>query len=142
MTTVHHLAHATGSTGSAAPAYRVEIRVGSHDVVADEPTSLGGGDAGPSPFDLLVSALVACTATTLRMYAERKGWELSRIAVEVRLNVGDDRQRTIQRTITVPADLPGEQLEALVGVAERTPVTLAVREGTPISTTFRPGAGG
>jgi putative redox protein len=83
VTTIHHLAHAVGSTGSTAPAYRVDLRVGAHQFVADEPADVGGGDLGPSPFGLLVSALVACTATTLRMYAERHGWELSTIDVDV-----------------------------------------------------------
>ena len=140
MTIVHHLAHAVGSTGSAVPAYRVDLRVGAHRLVADEPTSVGGGDVGPSPFGLLLGALAACTATTLRMYATRKGWELTTIDVDVRDRVGEDGRRTIERRITVPADLPAERLESLVRIAERTPVTLAIQGGTPITTTFRLGA--
>jgi putative redox protein len=139
VTIVHHLAHAVGSTGSAVPAYRVDVRVGAHRFVADEPTSVGGGDVGPSPFGLLLGALAACTATTLRMYTTRKGWELTTIDVDVRDRVGDDGSRTIERRITVPADLPAEHLESLVRIAERTPVTLAIQGGTPITTTFRPG---
>jgi putative redox protein len=139
VTIVHHLAHAVGSTGSAVPAYRVDLRVGAHRLVADEPTSVGGGDVGPSPFGLLLGALAACTATTLRMYATRKGWELATIDVDVRDRVGDDGRRTIERRIAVPADLPAEQLDSLVRIAERTPVTLAIQGGTPIATTFRLG---
>jgi putative redox protein len=140
VTTVRHVAHAVGSTGSTVPAYQIDVRVGEHQLVADEPAGSGGGDAGPSPFGLLVSALVACTATTLRMYAERHGWELSTIDVDVRYDVDDARRGTIERTITVPADLGGERLDGLVRIAERTPVTLAIRAGTAITTTFRPGA--
>src|SRR5882724_3552079 len=106
-------------------------------LIADEPPATGGGDLGPSPFGLLLSALAACTAITLRMYAERKGWELTAIGVEVRYDVDDDGRGTIDRTITVPPDLPAEQSDALASIAERTPVTLAIRRGTPISTTFR-----
>ena len=138
MTTVRHIARAVGSTGSAASAYRVDLRAGPHELVADEPTSLGGGDAGPSPFGLLMSALVACTAITLRMYAAHKGWELSKIDVDIRYDINDDGQATIKRTITVPADLPSDQRSALARTAERTPVTLAIQAGTPISTTFQP----
>jgi putative redox protein len=137
MTTVRHVAKAVGSTGSTVPAYRVDIRVGAHEVVADEPAVAGGGDAGPSPFGLLLSALTACTATTLRMYAERKGWELTSIEVEVRYDVDDTQHGTIDRTITLPVDLPADRRERLAAIAERTPVTLAIREGTPIITTFR-----
>ena len=50
MTTVRHVAHAIGSTGSTVPAYRVNLRVGPHELVADEPTAAGGGAVGPSPF--------------------------------------------------------------------------------------------
>jgi putative redox protein len=139
MTIVRHLAHAVGSTGSAVPAYRVDVRAGAHRLVADEPTSVGGGDVGPSPFGLLLGALAACTATTLRMYSARKGWELTTIAVDVRDSLGEDGRRTMERTITVPVDLPAERLEALVAIAERTPVTLAIQGGTPITTMFRTG---
>lgn len=136
MTTVRHVARAVGSTGATAPAYRVDIKAGQHDVIADEPAAGGGGDAGPSPFGLLLSALVACTAMTLRMYAARKGWDLTTIGVDTRYDVGDDGHSAIVRTITVPADFTPEQRERLADVAERTPVTLAIRAGTAIDTTF------
>jgi putative redox protein len=137
MTTVRHIARAVGTTGSATPAYRVDIRVGAHQLVADEPAIVKGGDSGPTPFGLLVSALVACTATTLRMYAERKGWDLATIDVDVRYDTDDAGRSAIERTITVPADLDAGQRQHLADVAERTPVTLAIRSGTPITTTFR-----
>ncbi|MEA3020955.1 MAG: putative redox protein [Actinomycetota bacterium] len=135
MATVRHVARAVGSTGSAAPAYRVELEVGAHQLVADEPAGGGGGDLGPSPFGLLLSGLAACTAMTLRMYAEHKGWELASIEVDVRYDIDGDGQSAIERTITVPADLPLEQRDRLADIAERTPVTKAVRGGTPINTT-------
>ncbi len=137
MTTVRHLAHAEGSTGSGVPAYRVDIRVGAHQLVADEPPDAGGGDIGPSPVGLLASALAACTATTLRMYAERHDWDLRTIDVDVRYDIDDERRGTIARSITVPADLAGEQVDSLASIAERTPVTRAIRAGTPITTTMR-----
>jgi putative redox protein len=132
MTTVRHVARAHGSTGLAAPAYRVELRAGTHELLADEPTGSGGGDLGPTPFGLVVS-----TAMTLRMYAARKGFELSTIDVDVRYDVADGGGASIVRTITVPADLPADQRERLADIAERTPVTVALRGGTPITTTFR-----
>jgi putative redox protein len=134
-----HVAHAVGSTGSAEPAYQVDIRVGAHRIIADEPGSAGGGDTGPSPFGLLASALAACTSTTLRMYAERKGWPLATIDVDVRYDVEGGGAGAITRIITVPADLPAENVDALARIAERTPVTLAVRGGTPIATTLEHG---
>jgi putative redox protein len=136
MTTTRHIARAIGSTGLATPAYRVDIRVGRHQVTADESAAEGGGDIGPSPFGLLLSGLAACTATTLRMYATHKGWELTTIEVDVRYDLDDDGRSAIRRTITVPVDVTAEQRDGLARVAERTPVTLAIREGTPITTTF------
>lgn len=138
MSTVRHIARATGSTGEALPAYRVDLHAGIHRLVGDEPAGGGGGDAGPSPFGFLLCGLAACTATTLRMYAERKGWALATVVVDVRYDVDDnDGAASIARAITVPPDLPPEQRERLAEIAERTPVTLAVRAGTPIATTFR-----
>jgi putative redox protein len=135
VTTVRHVARAHGSTGSAAPAYRVELRAGAHELLADEPAAAGGGDIGPTPFGLVMSGLAACTAMTLRIYAARKGWDLTTIDVDVRYDVADDGRATIVRTITVPANLPADQRDRLAEIAERTPVTLAVRDGTPITTT-------
>jgi putative redox protein len=136
MTTTH-VARAAAVASASAPPWRVELRAGSHHLVADEPITGGGGDAGPSPFGLLLSGLAACTAMTLRMYAERKGWDLVAIDVDVRYNVDDNGQASIERIITLPAGMPASERDRLGEVAERTPVTLAVRAGTPISTTVR-----
>ena len=113
------------------------MRTGRHQFIADEPPDSNGGDTGPSPFGLLLSALVSCTATTLRMYAERKGWSLPTVDVDARYDVDDDGRGTIERTVTLPAEVPAEQRERLAEIAEKTPVTRAVRAGTPITTTFR-----
>jgi putative redox protein len=139
VTTTRHVARAAGTTSAAAPQWRVEVRVGAHHLVADEPPDVGGSDAGPSPFGLLLSGLAACTAMTLRMFADRKKWDLATIEVDVRYNVTDDGKTSIDRTIILPSDLPAQRRDRLADVAERTPVTLAVRAGTPIATTVRAG---
>jgi putative redox protein len=94
------------------------------------------GDIGPSPFGLLLSGLAACTVMTLRMYATRKGWQLTTFEVDVRYGVNDERRRAIERTVILPADLNPEHRSRLADIAERTPVTLAIREGTTITTSF------
>ena len=137
MTTTRHVAHAVAVTGASAPQWRVELRAGAHQLVADEPAANGGGDSGPSPFGLLLSGLAACTAMTLRMYAEHKGWTLAGIEVDVRYDIADNDEAAIERTITLPTDLPTEQRDRLADIAERTPVTLAVRGGTPITTVIK-----
>jgi putative redox protein len=134
VTTVRHLARAVASTSTTTPAYRVDIRVGRHQLTADEPASAGGGDVAPSPVGLPLSALAACTATTLRMYATRKGWPLTTVEVDVRCNISDEGRGEIERTITIRGDLTNEQRQHLGDVAAHTPVTIAIRDGIPINT--------
>jgi putative redox protein len=136
MTTRRHIARASASSGSSLPAWRVDIHAGPHLLVADEPASSGGGDGGTSPFGLVISGLAACTAMTLRMYADRKGWDLRHIEVDICYDVDEDGQAAIQRTVAVPTELSLAQRQRLAEIAERTPVTLAVRNGTPINTVF------
>jgi putative redox protein len=137
MKTRRHIAHATATSGSAVPPWRVDIHAGRHPLVADEPAPEGGGDAGTSPFGLVVSGLAACTAMTLRMYADRKGWALARIDVDIHYDIDEDGNASFERTVAVPADLDPEHRQRLTEIAERTPVTLALRNGTPITTVFR-----
>ena len=111
------------------------IRARRHTLTADEAASHGGTDTGPTPYETLVSALAACTAITLRMVAQRKGWELGAIHVEVELEkdaAGADR---IARTVSFGAPLNNEQRATLAEIAEKTPVTRVVRAGTEIRTT-------
>jgi putative redox protein len=116
--------------------YATRIRAGHHDLIADEGAPLGGQDAGPSPFELLVAALGACTAITLKMYAERKAWPLEELHVGLLFQVADGKQR-IDRTLTVTGDLDDEQRARLADIAERTPVTLTLKNGLEIKTELR-----
>ena len=136
MTSEVHVAHAVATIAPGTPEYHVDIRTNGHELTADEPRTNGGADTGPSPFGLLLSGLVACTAITLRMYAQRKEWEFESISVDARYNVDGDGHAMISRTITVPASMSAEQRERLAEIAEKTPVTKAVRAGTAIVTAF------
>ena len=116
--------------------YRVALKAGHHTLVADEHLGLGGRDAGPAPFELVLSGLGACTSITLRMYAERKQWPLS--AVHVALHyVKEGTQDRIDRALSFEGDLNEEQRARLADIAERTPVTLALKSGVSIITTLK-----
>ena len=109
--------------------YTTEILSGEHRLLADEPKSVGGKDLGPNPYDLLLSALGACTVMTLRMYADRKGWELDE--VEVGLDHKKDypadcedcenpKQKidVLERKIRVEGNLTEEQKSRILEIAD------------------------
>lgn len=115
--------------------YKVAIRAGRHDLVADESPALGGADAGPSPYELLLAGLAACTSITLRMYAERKGWALAGVRVGLLYRVEDGKAR-IERTMHLDGDLDDAQRARLAEITEKTPVTLTLKAGVEIRTEF------
>ena len=126
-------------TLTSATGYRGEIRAGRHRLVTDEGPELGGDDEGPSPYQLLLAALVGCTAATLRMYANRKGWDLGEVKVKAQLlRTGDGATKVerIVRTISVSGELSGEQKARLAEIASRTPVTRTLGAGVVVDTTL------
>lgn len=114
--------------------YENRVRVRAHSLLADEPESVGGGDSGPNPYEYLAAALGACTSMTLRMYAERKGWPLERVAVTLHHEKGhaddcadcvegDARKVDIfERQLVIEGDLDAEQRQRLVEIADKCPV--------------------
>lgn len=123
------MAHGTARIGK--DRYRTEINVSGHDLIGDEGPGLGGKNAGPAPYDFLLAGLGACTAITLRMYADRKQWPLE--SVEVALKLTSKEGLRIDRVLTI-AGLDDEQMARLADIAERTPVTLTLKGGLPIDT--------
>ena len=112
--------------------YACTIRTGRHSLIADEPKGEGGADAGPSPFGLLLSSLGACTAITLRMYADRKHWPLAEIGVSLSYRWDGETPR-IERTIRLEG-LDEDQRRRCLEIAEKTPVTRALKGGVAIAT--------
>ena len=107
-----------------------------HHLASDEPERRGGTNTGAAPFDLMLSALGACTAITLRMYADRKQWQLGTVDVRLRLVKEGDAPMHIERKIAVAQPMDGEQQAKLLEIADKTPVTKAIAPGVPIQTTF------
>lgn len=108
------------------------INAGHFAMDADEPTKLGGQGAGPAPFDYYLASLAACTAITLRMYAQHKGWDLGTFRAELELTRDDDGKLQVHRTLHSDQPLTDEQWQRLLDIVANTPVTKAMREGVSI----------
>jgi len=102
--------------------YQARIRTATNAVIADEPLSSGGKDLGFSPSELLAASLGACTSITLRMYADRKGWDLTDVNVEVTLATDVEHNVTnLTRKIHLTGELTEEQKQRLLKVANSCP---------------------
>jgi putative redox protein len=115
--------------------YAQVISDGAYQLTADEPVGSGGTATGPRPYTLLLSALGACTAITLRMYADRKGWALGTIEVSLHMLKSKEGHERIDREIHLSASLSEEQKTRLGEIADKTPVTRTLKTGLPIATT-------
>jgi putative redox protein len=116
--------------------YACTLRARGHALTADEARSHGGTDTGPTPYELLLSGLAACTAITLRMVGERKGWALGAIHVNIELHKDDTGADRIARTVSIAGALDPAQRAALAEIAEKTPVTKTIKAGAKIDTQF------
>ena len=114
--------------------YATAITTGHHQLTADEGPELGGKDAGPAPYDLLTSALAACTVITLRMYAERKQWPVTAVHADIHFKRGDDTVESIDRVLHIEGAVDAGQKKRMAEIAERTPVTLTLKGGLEIKT--------
>ena len=115
--------------------YQQAVTVGQHHLIADEPVSVGGADAGPAPFDLVMAGLGACTSMTLRMYAERKGLALSHVSVALshqKIEVDGVSRDRIERTISLDGELTADQRQRLLEIANKCPVHRALSQSLVI----------
>ncbi len=128
--------------------YAQDVNLGPHRLRADEPEAFGGDDTGPSPYDLLLAALGACTCMTLRMYAEHKKLALDHIEVELshqKIHARDcegcdtktGKIDRIDRTIHVEGDLDQEQRTRLLEIADKCPVHRTLHSEVSVKTRFR-----
>jgi len=125
---------ATATVDSTDRNYTHQIQTRGFDLTADEPVDAGGQGAGPAPYDFILSGLGACAAITLRMYAEHKGWQIGRLHVGLTLLKDHDGNTRIERVLTTDLALSEEIWEGLLRTAEKTPVTLTLRNGAEIVT--------
>ncbi len=127
--------------------YQTHVLAGRHEVIADEPASVGGTDTGPTPYQLFLAGLGACKAITLRMYADRKGWPLDKVAIALRhqrIHATDcehcDDAPALIDLIDVELELIGDlsltQRRRLAEIADRCPVHRTLTGDLRIKTTI------
>ena len=116
------------------PNYAQDIRTGGFALVSDEPVGGGGRNAGPAPYGLLLAGLGSCTAITLKMYADRKGWDIGRLEIGLTLEIDAEGNTSIHRTLRSDAPLSAEQWDKLIEIAGKTPVTKTLIAGAAITT--------
>ncbi len=144
LTTEKQAVARTGESG-----YTTDIRVGPHSLTGDEPESVGGNEMGPSPYGYLLAALGSCTGMTLRMYADRKNWDLKEVRVHLshekthRQDCDDCEDRgsarldRIERIIEIEGGLDEEQRDRLVQIANKCPVHKTLESSVTVHTKLR-----
>ena len=127
--------------------FRTEVQVAGHHVTIDEPVPVGGSDAGPSPYEMLLAALGSCTAMTLRLYADRRKWPLERAVVKLRhhkvhakdcvdCETKPAKMDVVDRVLVLQGPLDDAQRAKLVEIAERCPVHQTLGGTIRVNTTL------
>ena len=121
------------------------MKVGNHYLLADEPTSYGGNDFGPSPYELVSAGLSACTAMTIQMYAKRKGWNVQNVEVHTSYDkkhaidcedceADSAKIDTFEREVKLTGDLDEKQMARILQIADKCPVHKTLHSETQVIT--------
>lgn len=117
--------------------YYTEVTAGENQIITDEPIDKGGQNKGFNPMEILATSLASCTAATLRMYIERKEWDVENISVEVELeNYPLTKKAIFKRDITFEGILDDEQMKRLHTIADACPVHKILTNDIEILTKF------
>ena len=137
----------TVEVSTAGGKFAQRVRTPHHAFIADEPVRVGGRDDGPTPYDLLLGALGACTAMTLQMYADRKGIPLTSVRVDLEhsrdhhtdcldCERGGEPLQVIDRAIELTGELTPEQRVKLMEIADKCPVHRTIEGDLHIHSTL------
>lgn len=102
--------------------YVTKLANANHSIISDEPIDIGGNDTGMRPMELLHGALAACTSITMRMYANRKEWDLGEITVDAERIENEGEEAYITKKIAFSVDLDDAQKAKLLIIAGKCPV--------------------
>lgn len=123
--------------------FQVRVTADGHELLADEPVAVGGEDTGPTPYELLLGSLAACTVMTVAMYCQRKGWDLDGVSVRythTRVHAEDCAEcedpghkiDQVHSNVTISGDFDADQAERLKSIATRCPVHKTLEAGVAI----------
>lgn len=101
--------------------FTTKVKIRNHEIITDEPIELNGNNEGPTPMELISAALASCTSITLRMYVNRKEWEVNEITVDVKHEV-TEQGHVFEKQISIQGNLDEKQMERVYKVAEKCPV--------------------
>lgn len=101
--------------------YKTTLSTATNTIIADEPVDKGGSDLGFSPFELLASSLASCTAITLRMYTDRKGWDVGAIDVDVSIEQDEDKVAHFYRKVKLERTPDGVDTQRIIAIANACP---------------------
>ncbi|MGB1038585.1 MAG: OsmC family protein [Bacteroidia bacterium] len=117
--------------------YRTEVKGHKHSMIVDEPVHVGGNDEGMNPHELLEASLASCSSITLRMYIQRKNWDVSEINVEVRSILGEERTGlSFAKHIQLTGNIDEKQKERLLFIAGRCPIHRLLAKNMTIGSTI------
>jgi putative redox protein len=128
--------YANGTLG--AENYLMEIKTTKHTVMVDEPESIGGSDQYPHPAQYVLSALASCTAITIKMYADNKGWDVGEINVDVKMKEVISSGKTIKtivKAVKFENPLDDAQIERLLTIGSKCPVSKMLEQ--PVNMEFK-----
>lgn len=118
--------------------YTNDVRSSRHQLLADEPIEFGSADLGPAPFEFLCAGLGACTSITMRMYADRKGWPVDHISVDVthakEIHADGIKRDVFTRVIRMKGDLDEAQRARMIEIANKCPVHRTLEAGSDVIT--------
>jgi putative redox protein len=118
--------------------YSHDVEVSGHRLVVDEPEEAGGANQGPSPTRTVAAALAACTAITVEMYADRKGWDVGELEVEVEMEYGEASvPRSFVVIVRLPRGLNQEQVDRLEVISGKCPVHRLLNHEREVTITDR-----
>ncbi len=118
--------------------YLTTIHARNHSIIADEPAEVGGTDLGFKPGELLAASLASCTGITLRMYADRKKWDLQETMIDVTVDSNTpDGDSKIQMSIRLFGDLDADQRARLLEIAGNCPIHKMLKNPISLQTTLK-----